>query len=291
MDDELLQRIYHYLFPFGMVMHTTRCQYADSLIELIELFRVAANLSARQALKRSRWPLWTRRLSFPSYSQFNRRVRTAAVQEKISQMSAQFRGQLGSSTEKACDGKPLLVGGFSKDPDAKTGKAPGGWAKGYKLHAIVDATGAVDAWQVTALSANEGRTAIVLVGQCDVRGAIVRGDGNYDCVDLYTTTARAGGRFIAPRRRAGTGLSKNCRQHPHRLQAIQELERCPADLKKHDLHRIRIEQIFGHVTNLSFGIWALPPSVRRIARVTRWINAKIALYHTHLCCIHRYMAA
>ena len=110
------------------------------MIVLIELFRALHQLSAAQAMRKKRWPLWLRRLKLPSYSQFNRRVKTAGVQAVIAEFSQHFRGLLPTTAEKACDGKPLLVGGFSKDPDAHNGKAPGGWARGYKLHAVVSNT-------------------------------------------------------------------------------------------------------------------------------------------------------
>lgn len=290
MDDELLRRVYHYLFADGISPHTKRCRFSDAVIALIELFRVMGNLSAMQSLKRSRWPLWSRRLKFPSYSQFIRRAKSASVQQQITQLSQRCRAQLGSGTEKVCDGKPLLVGGYSKDPDARTGKAPGGWGRGYKLHALVDAAGAVDNWEVTALSGNEGRTAITLVDELDLHGALLRADGNYDCVELYATVARAGGRLLAPRRKPGTGLGSHP-QHPHRLQAIHELEGTAMGLKSHDKNRIRVEQIFGRLTTVPFGVWGLPPSVRRLARVRRWVNAKIALYHLYLCGNRRVIAA
>lgn len=290
MDDELLRRVYHYLFRDGISPHTRRCRFSDAVIVLIELFRVMGNLSAKQSLRRARWPVWSRRLPFPSYSQFNRRAKSATVQEQIAQLSDHYRALLASGPEKVCDGKPLLVGGYSKDPDARTGKAPGGWARGYKLHAVVDAGGAVDEWEITALNANEGRMAITLIDGRDMHGTLLRADGNYDCVDLYATVARAGGRMLAPRRKPGTGLGSHA-QHPHRLQAIQELEGTAAGLKAHDKHRIRIEQIFGRMTTVSFGMWGLPPSVRRLLRVRRWVNAKIALYHLYLCGNHRATAA
>lgn len=290
MDDELLRRVYHYLFCDGICPHTRRCRFSDALIVLIELFRVMGNLSAMQCLRRSGWPVWSRRLKFPSYSQFVRRAKSAAVQEQIIELSERCRARLSSGNEKVCDGKPLLVGGFSKDPDARTGKAPGGWGRGYKLHALVDAGGAVDSWEVTALSANEGRTAMTLVGQRDLRGTLLRADGNYDCVELYAAVARAGGRMLAPRRKPGTGLGCHP-QHPHRLQAIQELEGTATGLKAHDKHRNRVEQIFGRMTMVPFGLWGLPPSVRRLPRVRRWVNAKVALYHLYLCGNHRVIAA
>ena len=45
------------------------------------------------------------------------------------------------------DGKPLPIGGCSKDRQAGYGRSAGGKAKGYKLHALVGSDGSVQAWR------------------------------------------------------------------------------------------------------------------------------------------------
>lgn len=281
MDDELISAVYQYLFHNHRAKFTRDCKYCDAVIVFIELFRVGRQLSAQQAMNRRHWPVWTRRIAFPSYSQFNRRVKYERVGQHIAEMSRHFRDLLPKTDEKAIDGKPLLVGGFSKDPDARRGKAPGGWANGYKLHAVVDSAGAVETWHVTSLKAGEATVARTLLSNTDLRNARVRGDSNYDSVALYNIVADAGGRFIAQRRRSGTGLGHHP-QHADRLRAIQELEATTDGLRRHCNHRIRVEQIFGRLTTVAFGLWSLPPSVRRLDRVRRYVDAKITLYHVYL---------
>src|SRR5204863_7312989 len=119
------------------------------------------------------------------------------------------------------------------------------------------------------------------LGKTDLNGSILRGDANYDSNRLYRATARRGGRLIAPRKKPHTGLGHR-RHHPHRLLAVAELETGVEHLRRHQRHRNRVEQSFAHLTNLSFGLWALPNFVRRMRRVTLWTKAKIALYHFHL---------
>lgn len=286
MDDQLLSAVYHALFDDPAP--TWRCVYGDNLIALIEFFRVGRQLSARQALRRPHWPLWLRRLKFPSYSQFNRRVKTDSVQQLITRLGQRFRRSIPAAHTKIIDGKPLLVGGFSKDPDAKRGKAPGGWARGYKIHALLDAaSGALDAFTVTALNAGESTTARDLLDPLRLDGQTLLTDGNYDAGPLYECVAQRGGRLVAPRRKPGTGLGHHP-QHPDRLRAITQLEGGAGNRtvtqgrRQHDRQRLRIEQAFGRMTTVSFGLWALPPSVRRLPRVQRWVNAKIALFHLYL---------
>jgi hypothetical protein len=120
-----------------------------------------------------------------------------------------------------------------------------------------------------------------MVTRANLRGAILRGDANYDCNALYDDVAAAGGRLIAPRRKPDTGIGHR-RHHPDRLRAIIDFERSADGGRAQKRHRLRIEQAFGHLTNLPFGLSPLPNCVRRLARVERWIAAKIILYHLYL---------
>ena len=285
MDGELFRELYHRLYSDPTLTHTRECTFPDALILLIYFYAAMNNCSPRWAHDRRNWPLWCRHLAFPSYSQLMKRLAWERTQTLIDRLNAEFRDRLPTSREKVCDGKPLTVGGFSKDPDARSGKIPDGWARGYKLHAVVDSLGPIDAFCVTALDAGEATVArrrlLAGLDKTDLRGSILRGDANYDSNPLYRTAARYGGRLIAPRRKPYTGLGHH-RHHPHRLLAIAELEHGVDGLRRHKSHSNRVEQSFAHLTNLSFGLWALPNFVRRLARVTLWTKAKIALYHFHL---------
>lgn len=284
MDDQLLRSLYHELIVASKPRRPRRCTYDDNLIVFIYFFGVLNNASMRWAHDRRNWPLWMRRLPRISYSEFMRRLSTDSVRQRITEFNATLRARLPDTNEKSVDGKPLTVGIYSKDPDSKRGVvAEGCWARGYKMHAIVDASGAVDAFCVTALNAGESPVAQEqLLAQLDVQGITLRGDANYDSNSLYRAVAERGGRFIAPRRKPGAGVSRSHAQHPDRLRAIIELEGAATGLFAHRRHRVRIEQSFGHMTNLWFGIFGLPNSVRRLHRVQRWITAKIALYHLYL---------
>ena len=48
--------------------------------------------------------------------------------------------------------------------------------------------------------------------------------------------------------------------------------------------RDQIERVFAALTGFGGGLTTLPPWVRRIDRVTRWVTAKIAIYHARLRC-------
>jgi hypothetical protein len=220
-----------------------------------------------------------------------RRLHTASVQDCLTGMNSLFRDQLPRSLDKVVDGKPLVVGVCSKDRDARRGcMGEGKWARGYKVHAMIDATGVVESATVTPLNEGEATVALRLLEPMNLQGVTVRGDANYDSNKLYDVVAQRGGRFEAPRRKPGRGLGHHP-QHPHRLQAIAALEREASTRVAHRNHCNRIEQTFAYLTNLSFGLAPLPNCVRGLHRVSRWVKAKILLYHLHLSLIRQHKEA
>jgi hypothetical protein len=282
MDDQLLLSIYHRLFNSENIRQPTHCHFSDSIIVLIHFLAVIRDRSMAWAYQKSNWPLWMRRLERPSYSQWMRRLRMPSARLLIATLNLEYRNTLPCSAEKFCDGKPLVVGGFSKDPDTGKGKLPGdGWGRGYKVHVLVDACGAVELFTVTALGDGEPTVMRRLVKLAELKGATIRADCNYDSNSLYADVAEQGGRLIAPRKKPGKGLGHH-RHHPDRLKAIEELEKSEELLKAHKHHRIRVEQALGHLTNLSFGLSPLPNFVRRRHRVAMWVLTKITLYHLYL---------
>jgi hypothetical protein len=286
MDDQLLLHVYHRLFDPGKVLRPAGCTFSDSIVVLIHFLATLRDRSAHWAVVKRNWPLWMRRLAAPSYSQLMRRLATPPALRLIDQLNDEFRAALPRGAEKVCDGKPLVVGGFSKDPDAGVGRLPGGgWGRGYKVHVVVDAaSGAVDAFAITRLGAGEPTVARerLVPRLVDLRGSVLRGDSNYDSNPLYHAVAGRGGRLVATRKKPGTGLGHHGRQHPDRLRAIEELERSPAALRVHRRHRVRVEQGLAHLTNVPFGLAPLPNFVRRLRRVSLWVTAKVALYHLYL---------
>jgi hypothetical protein len=282
MDGELLRHLYHELFACGKSHLPPRCQFSDAVILFLYFLSVICDRSLCWAHDRRNWPLWARRLPRPSYSQLMRRLKTASIQACLDELNTRFRDRLPRTADKLVDGKPLVVGVFSKDPDARWGRLSSEqWACGYKVHIGADSAGAIEAFEVTSLNVGEAPVARRLAEALDLAGTIVRGDASYDSNPLYRIVAQRGGRLIAPRKKPGRGLGHH-RQHPDRLRAIDLLEGTPDGLSQHRRQRIRVEQTLAHLTNLPFGLAPLPNWVRRLSRVQRWVAAKITLYHLHL---------
>jgi hypothetical protein len=290
MDGKLLSQLYHRLFSDPSLRYTRNCKFSDALILFIWFFAVLGGVSPRHACIKKHWPICYRRLMFPSFSQLMRRLNEENISSHIDAINAEFKNQLPRTNQKIADGKPLLVGGYSKDPDAGEGHIPDGWGTGYKLHVLADSSGIIEQFSLTPLSGGESTALRKMLDKVDLTNATVRADNNYDSNRTYAAVADRGGRFIAQRKKPGTGIGHH-KQHPHRLAAIQQLEGTEDGLKSHKLARNRVEQILGHLTGLSFGLAHLPNFVRRHHRVKRWVASKITLYHLHLAITQSLTAA
>lgn len=108
------------------------------------------------------------------------------------------------------DGKPLVIGGCSKDRQAGYGRAASSKAKGDKLHAVVGARGQVIHWRIAPMNTDERVMAGRMLQTTTIRGYVV-GDGNYDSNKRHAICDRDGNlQFVAPRRDgspAGTGTA------------------------------------------------------------------------------------
>jgi hypothetical protein len=100
----------------------------------------------------------------------------------------------------------------------------------------------------------------------------VLGDKSYDNNFLHKAMTACGLQLVAERKRPGTGLG-HCEQSAGRLRSMallqqefgQALLAC----------RNSIERNFGWLTNHAGGLAPLPAWVRRIWRVTLWVQAKM----------------
>jgi len=281
MDGELLRWLYHRLIHDPSLACASDCTYGDGVVLLIWFYSVLYNRSLAWAHDKRNWPLPYRKPRFPSYSQLCKRLKWPRTQRLIEQLEQELRRRQPASGLKLVDGKPLVVGGFSKDKDATVGHVPDGYARGYRLHLVFDSLGRIEAFDVTGLHAGESTVMAKLLRHCDIRGCLIRGDSNYDSNHLYQRVARLKARLLAPRKKPFTGLGHR-KHHPDRLRAIKELEQSEQTLREHRRIRAAVERRIGHLVNLTCGLWALPPFVRRLSRVKQWVRAKILFYHLAL---------
>lgn len=176
------------------------------------------------------------------------------------------------------DGKPLVVSDCSKDRQAGYGRAAGSKAKGYKIHAIIAADGALSVWRLAPMNKDERVMAQRLLQSTSIAGYIVA-DANYDSNRLHQICDRLGNRQLVVPRRYGPGRNIGHRaQSPGRLRSIAILENPQPQFGQQLVKdRSAIERHFGNTTNWGGGLTHLPPWARTYRRVRRWVQSKLAL--------------
>jgi Transposase DDE domain len=191
-----------------------------------------------------------------------------AVEERLRELSARYPALVAF-----LDGKPLPVGGNTKDRDAHYGRAAGTMAKGYKLHTVWSNRSMPEAWELTPMNTCEKVVARRLIPQLR-HGGYLLADGNYDASDLYDLADAQGYRLVAPPRKGNAGTGHHY-QSPHRLRDIAMLR---DDFGKSlYAQRRAIEEFFGNATSFGGGLAPLPAWVRGLDRVRTWVWAKLLI--------------
>jgi len=167
------------------------------------------------------------------------------------------------------DGMPLPLAEHTRDPDATNGYACKGFARGYKLHVIIDDLHRVIGWSVRPM--NCAKT-VVAAGPMSARTRSDRlprtmvADAGYDSRPLYRACARAGVRLIARRRKAGRGMKVH---HPDRDRAWA--------MRAYAKTRKAVEHFFARLKGAGTGMWGLPPWVRGQHGITLWVGVKLLI--------------
>ena len=281
-----------------------RPTYADRLVVLMLLWAAWQGKCLSWACDRLHYGTLFRPRRLPSVSRFARRARTDRVRGLLQHVHDDL-ARRGTPPPVGLldylDGKALLVGPVSKDPDAKRGRASGGWGKGYKLHAYVNEFRRIVVWAVAPLNADEKVVAAELVaclpvgpaGHADAPTAVALAapltlaDSNYDSGPLHAAFAARGRHLLAPLRGqnqvrpGGRSAKKRAAMHPARREAVAVWEG-HRPLAAYVLKaRVAVENVFS-VLSLAGGLDRLPPFVRRQDRAVRWTGCKIILYHARL---------
>ena len=211
----------------------------------------------------------------------SRRLRTTEVQRLMSAMEGVLLRLQGHGWVKVVDGKPLIVGTHSKDPDCEWGRAGHGYAKGYKLHAVLGGGPLPWGWELTPLNVGEPEVAARLVPALP-RGGYLLGDKQYDSNPLHDVALQCGYQLVAERKRPGTDLGHR-RHSPGRLRSIELLQKDFGKALYQD--RDNVERHFAWLTNHGGGLAPLPNWVRRYSRVRCWVQAKLIIHaiYVYLC--------
>jgi hypothetical protein len=219
----------------------------------------------------------------PSRSQFCRRVKTRRFGLLLEEVFRRFSQRSEGESLLFLDGKALPVSESTSDPEATTGRGNGRFSRGYKLHALGTEDGRIKAFSVRPLNEHE----VPVTERCLVdhipSGAMVLADGNYDSDNLYRQIHQRGSWLFTP-------LKGQRAKDGYRLQHMSFARRTVHALwgRREQLcwqvyrERAAIERIFSALTSFAGGLGPLPNWVRRLDRVTRWVTAKLTIYHARL---------
>jgi hypothetical protein len=275
MERELWPPLYHLLRDVAKGFRQKYVQHPPWVLVAVMLWAALHDRPVSWACQQRHWSTTTlkpRRL--PSPSTLSRRVDSVGVGLLWRALEQRLRDSGQPALVAFIDGKPLPVGGNSKDPDARFGRGAGCTAKGYKLHAVWTTRAVPEAWEVTPLNGNEKAVAARLIGQLG-HGGYLLGDGNYDASYVYDAAAARGYQLLSPCRKAKEPGSGKHYQSPHRLRGLEILR---GDFGK-ALYKARtsIERSFGHAGSFGGGLGPLPAWVRGQDRVRTWVWAKLII--------------
>lgn len=227
-----------------------------------------------------KWPV-----RVPSVATLTRRARSPDFRRLLREVLRRLRRQVSQNPlpRVIMDSTFLLTGPYSRDPESRWTCHGGKWFRGYALHAICDRTGALWAWYVTSANVQEMKVARRLIRQAAAAGPRkirwVIADKGYDSEPLHQMVRRRlSARLVAPLNYRGAKSGRWRERQPGR----NACERLLATSQGAELLRERstIERWnswFKGNSNVSM----LPYHVRRLSRVRRWIDLKLAVFFVH----------
>lgn len=256
-------------FPQGV-------RYSVAVIVSVYCWAVVHDRPVSWACQRKNWPgdlLPLRRL--PSQATMSRRLHSQAVQALLGQMGERLNRQRPGQWVKAVDSKPLAVGPYSKDREARWGRATKlQFANGYKLHAVWDGRPLPAAWCLLPMNVHDAKAARLLIPQLKGGGYLL-GDRSYDSNPLYDLAAQHDHQLLAPRKQPRAKRLGNYRHSPYRLRCIELLKTSFGQELLDE--REQIERAFGGLTSFGGGLAPLPAWVRTLHRVELWLQAKLLI--------------
>lgn len=278
MEHQLWKAIVDWLKRYGKPPRP-RDTYSDVEIVKVFFWSVLHDRPVSWACEQANWPLQERQWAKPSQTRMSRRLRSPSVRQLLQHLEQDLlRPQHCRELVWMLDGKPLAIGGCSKDRQAGYGRAAGGKAKGYKIHALYSSEGAIAEWRVAPMNVDERVMAARMLRVAPVQGYVLA-DGNYDSNRLHQICDERGNlQLVTPRRYGPDRGHGHRKQTTGRMRSKEILENpLPQFGRQLFAQRTTIERNFGNLTNWGGGLTHLPAWVRTHRRVHRWVQAKFVL--------------
>lgn len=308
MEDELWAEVYRLVAEEASKRgRHKRVKYSDAWVLAVFFWAVVHDRPVSWACDKRNWPQYRRWRDLPGEPCMSERLRTlsvlqllAAVLDRLASVAPPARALV-----RAVDGKPLPVGGHSKDRDARWGKSVAdAWEKGYKMFDVWGKGVVPDCWTLGPMDEPEpvvARERLVPRLAAAGAGGYLLGDALFDSNPLHEACSSCGLQLLAPRKKPGTGLGHGKGGHsPARLRAIGLLEspppgRLPAAGRApfaRELYAMRadIERRLGNLCCFGGGLAPLPAWVRTPHRVARWVAAKLVINGLRQCKLQRLTA-
>jgi hypothetical protein len=184
MEGQLWKAIVMVLTQVDKRRKRTDEDFSDEAIVKVFYWAAIHDRPVSWACEPRNWPCWARRQKLPSDTTMSRRQRTTSVVALLNAIEQRVTRPTGARLYWMIDGKPLVIGGCSKDRQAGYGRAAGTMAKGYKLHVLVDGHGGLAAWRVAPMNKDERVMARRLLKAVEIHGYVVA-DANYDSNALH----------------------------------------------------------------------------------------------------------
>lgn len=269
------------------VKPNTRDTHPTARIVRVHLWSALHDRPTDWACRPRNWTGQTCPAELPDQSTMSRRMRRPDFDEFLTLLGQRLNGRvqprLLKGLLKVVDGKPLELPNHTTDRDAAWGRGVSRTSVGYKLHAICSGNPMPDAFAITPLNRCEKRMAFRMIKRVDGTGYLLA-DAHFDASWLFDGCRDHDHQLLCPRAKPHTGLGHHY-QSPDRVRAIDMLEP-PADVNDFgpSLYRLRttIEREFSQLVCFGGGLTTLPPWVRRIWRVRRWVIAKLLINATRI---------
>jgi|SRR5581483_7339697 len=291
MEGELFRTLYAIVQKEAKLQPRRRSvQYSDALIILVFFWAVLHDRPMRWSCNLKNWSDEWQWLSVPSEATVSRRLRNLSCCLLLQRIYDRLHAATASElcVCRRIDTKPLVVGGFSKDRDAKRGYATGGMARGYKLAGAWSKAVVPDTLTLASLKVSDQQCAIPLIDRLVENGSGATGyllaDSTHETNPVHQHAGSHGFQLVAKRKQPGTGLG-HCRQAPGRLRCIELLESDPPNQFGKDLYARRgdIERDLGQLCSFGGGLQGLPSWVRHPRRVARWVIATLIIRALRTC--------
>jgi hypothetical protein len=287
MERQLWPKLYQLLRTAGKHHDRRGKQFSDSWIAVVYMWSVLHDRPISWACDPDNWRGESLApLNLPSPSTMSRRLngtQSLGVRQLLEQAQQITTGWFARGFCYWIDSKPLTVSGVSKDRQTRFGRAAGCKAKGYRMHVLCNAGGAVIAWLLAPMSYGDAPAAEALLnnltlkqrcGQVPPLHGYSVGDNLYDATTLYEKFKTAGLQHVARPRKTAKALGHR-RQSPHRLHGLELVK--GAFGKKLLQARGGMERFFANATSFACGLNQLPAWVRTPQRVSAWVGFKLLI--------------